>query len=171
MFDVLVIGAGLAGLSAATSLVAAGKSVCVLEARDRVGGRVLNVEIAPGIANECVPRPLFLAYWLFFNSYLFWLLLFSTQTRWSMGGALYASQFSLKTPRFRHLNHHVFLFVAMQLSIIYRSHGCPRPGARIGHLLVSRASHRSVSLRRRSRRGAHVRRSRPPIAPNVGAGL
>ena len=40
VFDVIVIGGGLAGLSAARRLKAAGVSVAVLEARDRIGGRV-----------------------------------------------------------------------------------------------------------------------------------
>ena len=41
-FDVAVIGAGAAGLAAATELSRRGLSVCVLEARDRIGGRILT---------------------------------------------------------------------------------------------------------------------------------
>jgi monoamine oxidase len=46
--DVVVVGAGLAGLSAASDLVAASRSVVVLEARDRVGGRTLNHPVGSG---------------------------------------------------------------------------------------------------------------------------
>lgn len=46
--DVVVVGAGLAGLGAARKLAAAGTRVVVLEARDRVGGRTLNEPIGDG---------------------------------------------------------------------------------------------------------------------------
>jgi monoamine oxidase len=50
--DVAVVGAGLAGLTTARRLVAAGASVVVLEARDRVGGRTLNHSIGGGKVAE-----------------------------------------------------------------------------------------------------------------------
>jgi monoamine oxidase len=43
--DVLVIGAGAAGIGAARTLIARGVPVAVLEARDRVGGRALTVSL------------------------------------------------------------------------------------------------------------------------------
>lgn len=46
--DVVVVGAGLAGLMAARRLAAAGRAPLVLEARDRVGGRTLNRPIGDG---------------------------------------------------------------------------------------------------------------------------
>src|SRR5690349_12169094 len=46
--DVVVVGAGLAGLSAARDLEAGGAQVTVLDARPRVGGRVEQVELADG---------------------------------------------------------------------------------------------------------------------------
>jgi monoamine oxidase len=48
MFDVVVVGAGLAGLSAATAIRDAGRSVLVLEAQRRVGGRNLDHVLGPG---------------------------------------------------------------------------------------------------------------------------
>ena len=48
---VVVVGAGIAGLTAASELVEAGVDARVLEARDRVGGRTWNTEIG-GQANE-----------------------------------------------------------------------------------------------------------------------
>jgi monoamine oxidase len=46
--DVVIVGAGLAGLAAARAVAAAGKRPVVLEARGRVGGRTLNEPIGGG---------------------------------------------------------------------------------------------------------------------------
>jgi monoamine oxidase len=46
--DVIVLGAGLAGLAAARDLAAAGTDALVLEARDRVGGRVEQAALPDG---------------------------------------------------------------------------------------------------------------------------
>jgi len=50
--DVIVVGAGLAGLAAARRLDAAGANVLVLEARDRVGGRTEGMLLADGTPLE-----------------------------------------------------------------------------------------------------------------------
>jgi monoamine oxidase len=48
-YDVVVIGAGAAGLAAAAHLAESGRSVLLLEARDRVGGRI-DTRHEPGLA-------------------------------------------------------------------------------------------------------------------------
>ncbi|MFZ5848779.1 MAG: flavin monoamine oxidase family protein [Actinomycetota bacterium] len=50
--DVVVVGGGLSGLVAARRVANAGRSVLVLEARDRVGGRILNHELHSGAVIE-----------------------------------------------------------------------------------------------------------------------
>lgn len=50
--DVIVIGAGVSGLTAARRLAQAGRSVVVIEAGDRVGGRTMNLDIADGVITE-----------------------------------------------------------------------------------------------------------------------
>ena len=46
--DVCIVGAGYAGLTAARRLTQAGKTVAVLEARDRVGGRIWTQQLDSG---------------------------------------------------------------------------------------------------------------------------
>ena len=50
--DVVVVGAGFAGLTTARAVAKAGHSVIVLEARDRVGGRVWNHHLPGGVISE-----------------------------------------------------------------------------------------------------------------------
>eukprot|EP00198_Chlamydomonas_reinhardtii_P008967 XP_001698304.1 amine oxidoreductase [Chlamydomonas reinhardtii] len=70
--DVLVIGAGISGLAAASALQRHGLRVAVLESRARVGGRIHTVQIGPhgpsvdlgaawihGIGSAQAPNPLF----------------------------------------------------------------------------------------------------------------
>src|SRR5262252_1246633 len=52
MRNVVVVGAGLAGLAAARRLVARGHEVTVVEARERVGGRTEGLVLADGTPLE-----------------------------------------------------------------------------------------------------------------------
>lgn len=48
LYDAVVVGAGLSGLQAALDLQAAGRSVLILESRDRVGGKTWSVSRKDG---------------------------------------------------------------------------------------------------------------------------
>ncbi|KAF7594650.1 hypothetical protein BBP40_008740 [Aspergillus hancockii] len=50
--DVAIIGGGLSGLATAKDIAKAGKSFAILEARDHVGGRVLNAQLPNGVVEE-----------------------------------------------------------------------------------------------------------------------
>jgi len=53
---VVVVGAGFAGLMAADRVARAGHEVVLLEARDRVGGRIWSQELVPGDPRSVVER-------------------------------------------------------------------------------------------------------------------
>lgn len=48
IFDVIIVGAGLSGLQAGLDLHEAGRSIIILEARDRVGGKTNSVQREDG---------------------------------------------------------------------------------------------------------------------------
>ncbi|MGB3674439.1 MAG: FAD-dependent oxidoreductase, partial [Candidatus Nanopelagicales bacterium] len=50
--DVIIVGAGLSGLIAAQEVIKAGRTPLILEANDRVGGRILTEEVMPGVPLE-----------------------------------------------------------------------------------------------------------------------
>lgn len=50
--DVVIVGAGLAGLSAARLLTERSRSTVILEARDRTGGRIRAETLAPGLTAD-----------------------------------------------------------------------------------------------------------------------
>lgn len=52
-FDVVVVGAGAAGIAAVRRLAGTGLSVVALEARGRIGGRAHSVLAAPGVPVDC----------------------------------------------------------------------------------------------------------------------
>ena len=47
-YDVIIIGAGINGLTAASILGKKGKHVLVLESRDQIGGMAASIEFSPG---------------------------------------------------------------------------------------------------------------------------
>lgn len=49
--DIVVVGGGISGLATARGLVAGGRSVRVIEASDRAGGRLVSVETVDGAAD------------------------------------------------------------------------------------------------------------------------
>jgi phytoene dehydrogenase-like protein len=53
--DVVIVGAGAAGLAAARMLATEGKRVIVVEARNRIGGRILTQRTEAGVQSTIVP--------------------------------------------------------------------------------------------------------------------
>src|SRR5712671_4415731 len=55
-YDVVVVGAGMAGLTAARSLAEAGLKVLVAEAQDRIGGRIWTRHVSDEAGLETYER-------------------------------------------------------------------------------------------------------------------
>src|ERR1700722_20744852 len=51
-YDVIIVGAGAAGLVAAAKLAQAGQRVALLEARDRIGGRIFTRHLPAEAGHE-----------------------------------------------------------------------------------------------------------------------
>lgn len=73
MKKVIIIGAGISGLSCAFTLAKAGKKVIILEGRSRLGGRIYTITCADNIT----PLELGASYWEGLNSSLFYQQFFS----------------------------------------------------------------------------------------------
>lgn len=56
IFDIIVVGAGVSGLHAASLLQAAGRSCLVVEARDRIGGKIWSVNRDPNASQPVVSQ-------------------------------------------------------------------------------------------------------------------
>ncbi|HET7167919.1 MAG TPA: FAD-dependent oxidoreductase, partial [Candidatus Limnocylindrales bacterium] len=54
--DAIVVGGGHNGLTAAAYLARAGRSVLVVESRDRLGGATDTMELAPGVRIPAVAQ-------------------------------------------------------------------------------------------------------------------
>lgn len=72
--DIVIIGAGYAGIAAAKKLYAAGKKFIVVEARDRIGGRTLTEKVASGATLEMGAK------WIGPTQYKVWEWVKETQT-------------------------------------------------------------------------------------------
>jgi len=52
-YDILILGAGVAGLTAGRLLAESGRQVAIVEARDRIGGRIATLHVSiPGASNS-----------------------------------------------------------------------------------------------------------------------
>ena len=57
-YDIIIIGAGINGLITASILGKKGKSVLLLESRDKIGGMASTMEFAPGFKCNAINDPI-----------------------------------------------------------------------------------------------------------------